>query len=43
MIGVTNEFKNILMLIKKKYKSSYDSKLKDNMGVYFIYAEIISI
>ena len=43
MIGVTNEFKNILMHIKNKYKKSYDSKLKDYMDAYFLYDEIISI
>ncbi len=40
MIGVTNEFKEFLMIIKNKFKKSYDSKLKDFLDPYFIYKEM---
>jgi hypothetical protein len=36
MIGVTNEFKEFLMIIKEKFKKSYDLKLKDLLDPNFI-------
>jgi hypothetical protein len=40
MIGLTNEFKEMLIYIKNKFKKSYDKKLKDFKDNNFITEEI---
>jgi hypothetical protein len=43
MIGLTNEFKEMLIYIKNKFKKNYDNKLKDFKDNNFITEEIYLI